>query len=145
MNIKYHPKFLNCENTYLHINYCLLWMLLPPPNCFLKICEISKFHNFLIFQPIFIRFSLFCSENFTLSSKIKLNLFRITSLKFQWMLLPPPAQKKEIYTGWPPKKRNGILPIIQVYNDWYQWMRYLLLRKMIPRSVDLEKKHFDLP
>ena len=37
------------------------------------------------------------------------------------------------YTGWPPKKRNGILPITQVYNDWYQWMGYLLLRKMIPR------------
>ena len=43
--------------------------------------KFAKFHNFLIFQPIFIRFSLFCSENFTLSSKIKLNLFRITSLK----------------------------------------------------------------
>ena len=54
-------------------------------NCFLKICEISKFHNFLIFQPIFIRFSLFCLENFTLSSKIKLNLFRITPLM---MLIP---------------------------------------------------------
>ena len=40
-----------------------------------------KFVKFcLIFQPIFIRFSLFCSENVTLSSKIKLNLFRITSL-----------------------------------------------------------------
>ena len=41
-------------------------------KCFLKICETSKFHNFLIFQPTFIRFSLFCSENFTLSSEIKL-------------------------------------------------------------------------
>ena len=41
-------------------------------KCFLKICETSKCHNFLIFQPIFIRFSLFCSENFTLSSEIKL-------------------------------------------------------------------------
>ena len=42
--------------------------------------KFAKFHNFLIFQPIFIRFSLFCSENVTLFSKIKLNLFRITSL-----------------------------------------------------------------
>ena len=41
-------------------------------KCFVKICETSKCHNFLIFQPIFIRFSLFCSENFTLSSKIML-------------------------------------------------------------------------
>ena len=37
------------------------------------------------------------------------------------------------------KKRNGILPVMQVYNDWYQWMRYLLLRKIIPRSAILVK------
>ena len=53
-------------------------------NCFLKICETSKFHNFLIFQPIFIRFSLFCSENFTLSSKIKLDQLRTSPLSIQW-------------------------------------------------------------
>ena len=50
-------------------------------KCFVKICETSKCHNFLIFQPIFSRFSLFCSQNFTLSSKIKLNLFRSSPLK----------------------------------------------------------------
>ena len=49
-------------------------------KCFVKICEASKCHNFLIFQPIFIRFSLFCSQNFTLSSEIKLNLFRSSPL-----------------------------------------------------------------
>ena len=49
-------------------------------KCFLKICETSKFHNFLIFQPIFIRFSLFCSENFTLSSEIKLDQLRTSPL-----------------------------------------------------------------
>ena len=49
-------------------------------KCFLKICETSKCHNFLIFQPIFIRFSLFCSRIFTLSSEIKLNLVWISSL-----------------------------------------------------------------
>ena len=49
-------------------------------KCFLKICETSKYHNFLIFQPIFIRFSLFCSRIFTLSSEIKLNLVWISSL-----------------------------------------------------------------
>ena len=50
-------------------------------KCFLKICETSKCHNFLIFQPIFIRFSLFCSRIFTLSSEIKLNLVWISSLR----------------------------------------------------------------
>ena len=43
-------------------------------KCFVKICETSKCNNFLIFQPIFIRFSLLCLEIFTLSSEIKLNL-----------------------------------------------------------------------
>ena len=37
------------------------------------------------------------------------------------------------------KERNGILPVIKIYNDWYQWMGYLLLRKMIPRSAILVK------
>ena len=49
-------------------------------KCFLKICETWKFHNFLIFQSIFIRFSLFCSENFTLSSEIKLDQLRTPPL-----------------------------------------------------------------
>ena len=48
--------------------------------CFLKICETSECHSFLIFQPVFVRFSLFCSNFFTLSSDIKLNLFWISSL-----------------------------------------------------------------
>ena len=39
-------------------------------KCFVKICETSKCHNFLIFQQIFIRFSLLCSKFFTLSSLI---------------------------------------------------------------------------
>ena len=63
-------------------------------KCFVKICETSKCHNFLIFQPIFIRFSLFCSENFTLSSEIMLNLFRssplnnvVTKLKWDELVL----------------------------------------------------------
>ena len=49
-------------------------------KCFLKICETSKCHNFLIFQPIFIRFSLLCLKIFTLSSEIKLNLLWSSSL-----------------------------------------------------------------
>ena len=49
-------------------------------KCFVKICETLKCHNFLIFQPIFIRFSLLSLKNFTLFSEIKLNLFRISPL-----------------------------------------------------------------
>ena len=52
-------------------------------KCFLKICETWKCHNFLIFQPIFIRFSLFCSENFTLSSEIKLDKLRTSPLSIR--------------------------------------------------------------
>ena len=49
-------------------------------KCFLKMCETWKCHNFLIFQPIFIRFLLFCSENFTLSSEIKSDQLRTSPL-----------------------------------------------------------------
>ena len=49
-------------------------------KCFVKICETSKCHNFLIFQPIFIRFSLLCLKNFTLSSEIKLIMLWSSSL-----------------------------------------------------------------
>ena len=54
-------------------------------KCFVKICETSKCHNFLSFQPIFMRFSLLCLKFFTLSSEIKLNLFR-TSPLISWFL-----------------------------------------------------------
>ena len=55
--------------THLHIYIVNIW-------------ETSKCHNFLTFQPIFIKFLLFCQGNFflTLSSEIKLNLFRISPL-----------------------------------------------------------------
>ena len=49
-------------------------------KCFVEICETSKCHNFLIFQPIFIRFSLLCLKFVTLSSEIKLNLLWSSSL-----------------------------------------------------------------
>ena len=49
---------------------------------FLKMCETSKCHNLLIFQLIFIRFSLLCLKMFTLSSEIKLNLLWSSSLRF---------------------------------------------------------------
>ena len=49
-------------------------------KCFVNICETLKCHNFLIFQPIFIRFSLLCLKIFTLSSKLKLNLLWSSSL-----------------------------------------------------------------
>ena len=71
-------------------------------KCFLKICETSKCHNFLIFQPIFIRFSLFCSNIFTLSSKIKLNLFRISPLMMY----------KDV-----PLRTRRVLSLYKVYGD----------------------------
>ena len=58
--------------THLHINVDV--------SSFVKICETSKCHNFLIFRPIFIKFWLFCLKMFTLSSEIKFNLFRISPL-----------------------------------------------------------------
>ena len=61
--------------THLHYSYRLV------KKCFVKICETSKCHNFLIFQPIFIRFSLLCLKCFTLSSKLKLILLWSSSLK----------------------------------------------------------------
>ena len=54
-------------------------------KCFVKTCVISKCHNFL--QPNVIRFSLFCSKIFTLSSEIKLNLFwssPLTLIVYHW-------------------------------------------------------------
>ena len=58
-------------------------------KCFLKICETSKCHNCLIFQPIFIRFSLLWLKIFTLSSKLnfKLNLLWSSSLRLKGALL----------------------------------------------------------
>ena len=56
-------------------------------KCFVKICKTSKCHNFLIFQPIFIRFSLLCLKIFTLSLKFKLNLFRISPLRACFVFL----------------------------------------------------------
>ena len=60
--------------THLHIH--IDWSR----NVSWKFAKLQKYHNFLIFQSIFIRFSLFCSQIFTLSSEIKLILFWISSL-----------------------------------------------------------------
>ena len=45
-------------------------------KCFVKICETSKCHNFLIFSSDFHQVFSVLLENFTLSSEIKFNLFR---------------------------------------------------------------------
>ena len=62
----------NCEAMTSPHSFAYSYRLVK--KCFLKICETSKCHNFLIFQPIFIRFSLLCLNIFTLSSEIKLTL-----------------------------------------------------------------------
>ena len=71
----------NCEAMTSTRSFAYSYRLVK--KCFLKICETSKCHNFLIFQPIFIRFLLFCSNVFTLSSEIKLNYFRNSPLKLK--------------------------------------------------------------
>ena len=53
--------------------------------CFLKICETSKCHNFLIFQPIFMQVFTVILNLFTLSSKLKLNLLWSSSLMIYWV------------------------------------------------------------
>ena len=63
--------------THLHIH--IDWSR----NVLWKFAKTSKCHNFLIFQPIFIRFSLLCFKNFySFFLKFKLNLFRISPLNF---------------------------------------------------------------
>ena len=68
----------NCEAMTSYNSFAYSYRLVK--KCFLKICETSKCHNFLIFQPIFIRFLLLCLKIFTLSSKIKLILLWSSSL-----------------------------------------------------------------
>ena len=63
------------------INSLICVFISTGQEMFLQICETSKYHNFLIFQLIFIKFSLFSSTSFTLSSEIKLSLFRISPLR----------------------------------------------------------------
>ena len=63
------------------INSLICIFISTGQEMFLENVWTSKCHNFLIFQLILIKFSLFCSKIFTLSSEIKLNLFRISPLK----------------------------------------------------------------
>ena len=69
-----HVRRWHHHLTHLHIH--IDWSR----NVSWKICETLKCHNLLIFQPIFIRFSLLCLKFFTLSSEIKLNLLWSSSL-----------------------------------------------------------------
>ena len=65
-------------------------------KCFVKICETSNCHNFLIFQPIFIRFSLLCLTIFTLSSEIKLNLLWSYDMTYTYIIHEPTKAFREI-------------------------------------------------
>ena len=80
-------------------------------KCFVKICENSKCHNFLTFQPIFIRFSLLCLKMFTLSSEIKLNLLWSSSLILNMM---HPAQVPSMYVSPQPTARPFRSAIVQL-------------------------------
>ena len=94
-------------------------------KCFLKICETAKCHNFLIFQPIFIRFSLFCSNVFTLSSEIKLNLLWISSLKTT-------------------SENTCMAPAIKILNMTYSSINFHFLCKMLLKFIDERLLHFIL-
>ena len=50
-------------------------------KCFNENYGISKFHDFLIFYPIYFKVSLFCSKFFTLSNWLNPNLDRISPLR----------------------------------------------------------------
>ena len=73
-NIWQVVRWWHHQLTHLHIH--IDWSR----NVLWKFAKIQSVHNFLIFQPIFIRFSLLCLEIFTLSSEIKLNLLWSSSL-----------------------------------------------------------------
>ena len=62
------------------INSLICIFISTGQEMFLEKLRNSKCHNFLLFQPIFIRFPVICSTIFTLSSEIKLNLVWISSL-----------------------------------------------------------------
>ena len=88
-------------------------------KCSVQICKTSKV-NFLIFQPIFIKFSLFFLKFFTLSSEIKLKLFRISPLSFEYVRCGywwhnPIHFKSETILLIPPNCLKTIL--IQLLND----------------------------
>ena len=74
-NIWQVVRWWHHQLTHLHIH--IDWSR----NVLWKFAKLqSDIHNFLIFQPIFIRFSLLCLEIFTLSSEIKINLLWSSSL-----------------------------------------------------------------
>ena len=65
-------KLRHHQLTHLHIHIDV------SRNVSWKFAKLPRVITLFIFQPIFIRFSQFCSIFFTLSSEIKLNLFRIS-------------------------------------------------------------------
>ena len=85
-------------------------------KCFLKICETWKCHNFLICQPIFIRFSLFSSENFTLSSEIKLDQLRTSPLKNSEKVQA--KWKLNINENLTPHKMASLIALLVHYSRW---------------------------
>ena len=116
-------------------------------KCFLKICETSKFHNFLIFQPIFIRFSLFCSENFTLSSEIKLDQLRTSPLTTSSVCMP--ARTRTHTSEW--LINSNCIQMTRIYIEFvschfhlfcHKWMleNYMLMRNIDNSMIMLRAK-----
>ena len=86
--IYFYTKYMeNCEamRSSTHSFAYSYWVF---KKYFVENYENSKFHIFLIFYPIYIKFSLFCSKCFNLS-----NLDQITPLRFfSWNNLSPSAK-----------------------------------------------------
>ena len=115
-------------------------------KCFLKICETSKCHNFLIFQPIFIRFSLFYSQIFTLSYEIRLNLFRISPLNttkthdmINTILIKPHTR----YTGWPRTNATPTITNFKEIRDYIKLVSALMSRIFFFQQNDTKINDFD--
>ena len=104
----------NCEAMTSPHSFAYSYRLVK--KCFLKICETSKCHNFLIFQPVFIRFSLLCLKIFTLSSEIKLNLLWSSSLRSLFHLFFFVHSQYPFLDLWP-EDGSSTVPTLQGYDD----------------------------
>ena len=120
-------------------------------KCFLKNCETSKCHNFLIFQPIFIRFSVFCSKCFTLFSEIKLNLVWISSLTtgtsclhsqlfamLEWLC---PCYWKSFPQVWTGGKKIDFWIAIEISSNLLLWTALMMCQYIVETAYTCLHEH----
>ena len=124
-NIWQVVRWWHHQLTHLHIH--IDWSR----NVLWKFAKTSKCHNFLIFQPIFIRISLLCLNIFTLSSVIKLNLLWSSPLKKFWKWWSPERQN-------PPKNLKWCMLLNGFFGN-YLWKWYAPERKFRAESGGLSR------